>query len=283
MKFHRPDATISIPDGHDKATALRRTTHLGIGAHQDDLEIMALHGILSCYNRKDRWFGGVVCTNGEGSPRAGEYSTYSNKEMASIRRREQEKAADIGEYGFLAQLNYTSAEIKTPGNDRPRKDLVQVLEESNPDIVYAHNPADKHDTHVAVSLSAIAAMRALPKKNRPQTVYGCEVWRNLEWMADTDKIPLDVSAHENLAMALIGVYDSQVSGGKRYDLATLGRRRANATYFATHDTDETEQLWFAMDLTPLIHDDSRDVVDFVLGYVEKFRKDIESRIRRYQP
>ncbi len=283
MKFHRPDATISIPDGQDKATALRRTTHLGIGAHQDDLEIMALHGILSCYNRKDRWFGGVVCTNGEGSPRAGEYATYSNKEMASIRRREQEKAADIGEYGFLAQLNYTSAEIKTPGNNKPRKDLVKVLEESNPDIVYTHNPADKHETHVAVSLIAIAAMRALPQKNRPQTVYGCEVWRNLEWMADTDKVPLDVSTHENLAMALIGVYDSQVSGGKRYDLATLGRRRANATYFATHDTDETEQLWFAMDLTPLIHDDSRDVVDFVLGYVEKFRKDIESRIRRYQP
>jgi hypothetical protein len=30
---------------------------MGIGAHQDDLEIMAIDGILKCFQRKDR----VVC------------------------------------------------------------------------------------------------------------------------------------------------------------------------------------------------------------------------------
>ena len=34
--------------------------------------------------------------------------------------------------------------------------------------------------------------------------------------------------------ALIGVFDSQIAGGKRHDLAVLGRRRANATYNASH-------------------------------------------------
>ena len=36
---------IFIPDKLDVETALARTTHLAIGAHQDDLEIMAIDGM----------------------------------------------------------------------------------------------------------------------------------------------------------------------------------------------------------------------------------------------
>jgi len=39
---------------------------------------------------------------------------------------------------------------------------------------------------------------------------------------------------ENLQFALLGVFESQIAGGKRYDLALMGRRRANATYFESH-------------------------------------------------
>jgi len=60
------------------------------------------------------------------------------------------------------------------------------------------------------------------------------VWRDLDWLVDSDKAPFDVSEHENLQAALLGVFDSQIAGGKRYDLASMGRRRANATYFESH-------------------------------------------------
>ena len=63
------------------------------------------------------------------------------------------------------------------------------------------------------------------------------MWRDLDWLMDADKVVFDVSAHENLQAALLGVFDSQICGGKRYDLATMGRRRANATYFASHGVD----------------------------------------------
>jgi len=68
-----PRARLMIPDGLAAPEALRRTTHLGIGAHQDDLEFMAFHGILACYDQKDRWFGGVTITDGRGSSRAGKF------------------------------------------------------------------------------------------------------------------------------------------------------------------------------------------------------------------
>jgi hypothetical protein len=82
-------------------------------------------------------------------------------------------------------------------------------------------------------------------------------------------------------MALVGVYDSQIEGGKRYDLATIGRRRANASYFQSHATDEADELWFAMDLTPLVRDDGIDVAGFVLGHVDKFRTSVEEKIKKY--
>jgi len=87
---------------------------------------------------------------------------------------------------------------------------------------------------------------------------------------DEDKVIFDVDAHENLAAALIGVFDSQVCGGKRYDIASVGRRRSNATYFASHSTDFTGQLNFSMDLTPLVNDPSLDVKSYIDGYIQNF-------------
>lgn len=281
MKFAKPDAAVFIPDGAPAEEAFRRITHLGIGAHQDDCEIMAFHGIQKCFLSKELWFGAVTATDGAGSPRAGEYATMSDADMAALRRREQEKAAVLGNYAALVQLNYTSAEVKDVAKSPLKSDLVKILKLARPEVVYTHNPADKHDTHVAVAFTAIAALREMAPDERPTTVYGCEVWRGLDWMDDEDKVPLDVGRRENLSQGLIGVYDSQVEGGKRYDLATAGRRRANAVYFQAHATDEAEQLWFAMDLTPLVRDDRLDVAAYVLGHVDKFRKSVADKIQTY--
>ena len=79
-------------------------------------------------------------------------------------------------------------------------------------------------------------------------------------------------------MALVGVFDSQISGGKRYDLATMGRRSAHATYFASHATDATTGLIFGMDLTPLVQDPSRDMAAYVQEYISRFAQDVRERI-----
>ena len=78
MKFHLDSAEIFVPDDKPIEQALRRTTHLAISAHQDDLEIMAAKPILECFQRDDRWFTGVVLTDGRGSPRNGLYEKYSD-------------------------------------------------------------------------------------------------------------------------------------------------------------------------------------------------------------
>ena len=81
MNLTNPSASIYIPSGEVSEAALPRITHLGIGAHQDDLEFMAFHGIEACYRQKEKWFGGITCTNGAGSSRTGLYRDYSDAEM----------------------------------------------------------------------------------------------------------------------------------------------------------------------------------------------------------
>jgi LmbE family N-acetylglucosaminyl deacetylase len=280
MKFHQRSAQIYVPDGLDAQAALSRTTDLAIAAHQDDIEIMAAGPILECFQRPDRWFCGVVVTDGRGSPRDGLYQQYSDEEMRSVRFKEQHKAAIIGEYTAQVMLDYPSRVVKDGSSHLPVEDIALLLKASNPQVVYTHNLADKHDTHVGVALKTIAAIRSLPPSERPQRLYGCEVWRDLDWLMDSDKVAFDLSAHENLQMALLGVFDSQISGGKRYDLASLGRRRAHATYAESHGVDLTTGRSYAMDLTALIQQPELDIEKYVQEHIARFGRDVAERMKR---
>ena len=278
MTLQNLTADLFIPDGKSPAEALARVTHLGIGAHQDDLEFMAFHGILACFNSNADWFGGVTCTNGSGSSRIGAYERFTDAQMMEVRREEQRQAAIVGRYAAMMQLDYPSKVVKDAADVTLKNDLKAILAATQPRVVYTHNPADKHDTHIAVVVPVLQAIRELPREQRPAQVHGCEVWRNLDWMPDADKIAHDVSGHDNLAAALNGIFDSQIAGGKRYDLAVLGRRRANATFFESHGVDQSDALAFAMDLTPLAHDDSLDIVDYVTGFIDRFRADVVAKL-----
>ena len=273
-------ARFVTPDGKTGPDAISRTTHLGIGAHQDDLEFMAFHGILACYDRTDRWFGGVTITDGRGSSRAGQFKDWTDDQIAAERIREQEAAAVIGQYSFIAQLGFGSAAVRDAQQSAVRDDLHRIFEASRPEVVYLHNLADKHDTHVGCALRCIEALRQLPKAERPKMVYGCEVWRDLDWLVDSEKTAMPISDRPELARTLNEVFATQIAGGKRYDLAVLGRRTANATFSNAHSTDQESAMQWAMDLTPLIQNDSLDPVAYTVGFIDRLKADVTARLRK---
>ncbi len=281
MNFTKSTAEIYVPNHLESSAAMSRTTHMSVAAHHDDIEIMALEGILACFGQPNRWFLAVVVSDGAGSPRDGLYANYTDAEMRTVRRIEQKKAAFVGEYSAAAFLDHASSEIKNSANPGPKNDIKALISAAKPEVIYTHNLADKHDTHVAVALRTIAAIRELPAAQRPQKLYGCEVWRGLDWMMDDDKVVFVLDQHENVAMSLVGVFDSQVAGGKRYDLATQGRRRANATYFQSHAVDVSQSINFGMDLSPLIQDDKLEIAHFVQQYIDRFASDVKSRLTKF--
>lgn len=278
MKLTKKTADIFIPDGAPVEQALARTTHLGIGAHQDDLEFMTVHGILACFGQADKAYCGVTCTDGAGSSRTGVYAAYTDEQMKAVRRVEQRTAAMVGRYGAMLQLDFTSKEVKGLDNAAVVSDLVEILKATRPQTVYTHAPSDKHDTHVGVVRAAIAAIRRLPPAERPAQVYGCEIWRDLDWLPDDRKVVLNVSDRANISAALSGVFDSQISGGKRYDDAVMGRRKAHATFFESHAVDAATMLTFAMDLTPLVKDDALSISAYTASLIDAMKADVVKRI-----
>lgn len=279
MNFSNLGADVFVPDPtQTPEEALRRVTHLCIGAHQDDIEIMAQSGISDCLGIPGKAFGGVVVTNGAGSPRTGTFSSYTDQQMLAVRREEQREAARLGHYAIQLQLSHPSADVKDPENKGVAADLLAIFSGCRPDVVFLHNPADKHDTHIAVLLRCLAAIRALPADKRPARVLGCEVWRDLDWLPDSEKVALDSGRHPELARRLLAVFDSQISGGKRYDIAAIGRRSANATFHTSHATDAISGITWAIDLTPVTRDGGPTVSELTLSLVSRFGADVAKRL-----
>ena len=108
-----------------------------------------------------------------------------------------------------------------------------------------------------------------------------EVWRDLNWLIDNEKVLLNMNDRPNLVRALISIFDSQITGGKRYDLALEGRLRGNVTFFDSHAVDQSKMASYAMDLKPLVDDPSLDIAEFVDGFVQRFRDDVRSRVERF--
>lgn len=282
MKFHLDTADVFIPDNLLKEKALQRTTHLCIAAHPDDIEIMAAQPILECCQKEDKWFTGVVVTDGRGSPRKGIYATYTDEEIRLIRRKEQQKAARLGGYSAVVMLDYPSNIVKNGKSTAVIEDIITLLKVTQPEMVFTHNLADKHDSHVAVALRVISAARSLPELNHSCKLYGCEEWRDLDWLPEDDKQCFDLSAREDLQLALLRVFDSQISGGKHYDLAAMARRRANATFSDAENVDACTGISYAMDMTPLLKDTSISPEQFVHDMIVKFSKDATNRLLRLE-
>ena len=264
----RDGVDIFVPGGGDWREVLGRVTHLGIGAHADDLEFMAFAGIAEC-RAGGGVFGGVTVTDGGGS-------IGGAGDLVAVRRAEQRNAAEIGGYAVMIQLGRSSAEVRAPG--ALAADLGEIFAVARPRIIYTHNPVDRHETHVALSVAVIEGLRKVEKSRRPERVFGCEVWRDLDWLTGDDRVRLDCGRDGEFAEKLNAVFRSQIEGGKRYDLAVMGRRQAQATFDDPRSADAAEMVTLAMDLTPLMADDDLSLRDFVAAKIDRFREDALGRL-----
>lgn len=276
-----PDgADVFVPAGGPVPDALARTSDLGVGAHPDDLEFMMLGPIAHCRAESERSFTGITCTDGAGSARSGPFAGFSDEQMVATRREEQRAAARVGAYGAMVQLGHPSGWVRGTGFPSLVEEVAGLLLVTRPANVYTHNLADKHSTHLAVGLATVLAIRSLDPADRPHRLVGIEGWRSLDWLADHEKVLLDTTGLDDLAERLAACFPSQIEGGKRYDLAELGRRRANATLREPRAVDDAESMTVAMDLTPLIRNDELDPVTFVVAAIDRLRADVAMDLGR---
>lgn len=277
MDFYKKSAEIFARDSSEIYAVLKRTTSLAIAAHQDDVEIMAFKGVLEARNRPDEYFTALICTDGAGSAREKKFKKTDAQELKNIRKIEQKNAAEKGNYNALIMLDHKSVEIKDKNNQNLFSDFEKIFAVINPKTVYTHNLADAHDTHVAVAVKTIKFLKSLPDNKKPLKVYGCEVWRSLDWLPMEDKTVFDVGGNDNFLKELLGCFESQ-NTVKNYIKGTAGRFNSNAVFSNTEINSDC--LSFALDLTPLIYQNT-DISDYICSYIEKFKKEVTGKIKKF--
>lgn len=245
---------------------------LAVSAHKDDMEMFAFDGIVRAA-RGEGGFVGVVLTDGGQCPRAPQFAGVSDEDMAQLRTAEQKRAAEAGGYSALYLFEQTSSAVKK--RDKALVDGVTEILESLPrlDVLYTHNPFDRHPTHVGAFCVAMDAVRRLPDDKKPLKIYGCEVWRDLDWLPDEVKVEFDVSGEENFAAELMSSFVTQ-NAVKRYDIAALARRKAHATFGRSHEGDTSTGLIYAVDMTSLAYGDDADTEAFVRDILARFDGDL---------
>ena len=251
-----------------------KVKYLTICAHQDDNEIMAIDGIMKGYRSRKYSFACVVTADGGGSARTGKFAHYTDDMMKAVRIEEQQAAAEIGRYHSLYSLNYTSKEIKDPTNTDIINDYINIIKELRPEVIYTHSILDKHPTHIGVVIKVINALRILGKEYQPKVLYGCEVWRDLDWISDNKKVAFDVSSNLRLQKQLLNVFESQIAGGKSYTNATIGRRYNNATYAQSHSVDSAKMVAYAIKMNKLLKDPEMPIKKFALSFVDDLYTEI---------
>ena len=271
MRLLSPHADLFIPSAEPLEQACARTKVLGVAAHPDDLELMALPAILAGHADPAQGFAGLVVCDGA-MPGSGP------DEGVALRRMEQRAAATVGHYSVMVQLGHASPAVQTGQAQGLGEDLVEVLKSLRPHILYSHNPADRHPSHLAVLLALRQALKQLDPSERPQRWLGSEVWGGLDWQALGDQVALPLEGDRELAARLLEAHGSQLNRGKAYLSAALGRRRANATFSASHSPDAAEEVVLAMDLSPLLLDDQLSLQAFLSHRVERFRAEAVARL-----
>jgi len=271
MRLLSPHADLFIPVPQPLEQALSRTKVLGVAAHPDDLELMALPAILAGHADPAQGFAGLVVCDGA-------MRGAGPDEGVALRRVEQRAAATVGRYSVMVQLGHSSQAVQTGQAQGLAEDLVEVLRCLRPETLYSHNPADRHPSHLAVLLALRQALKALAPSERPKRWLGSEVWGGLDWQALGDQVALPLEGEPALAERLLEAHGSQMNRGKAYRSAASGRRRANATFSASHSPDAAEEVVLAMDMSAVLSDDRLSLQQFLAHRVERFRDEAVARL-----
>ncbi len=271
MKNLNQRASCYDPRDDSSTSAIQKTAFLGIGAHQDDLEFMCFDAILKGLNGDG--FSALILSDGSGSARNHSHQNLSPQEFSQLRNEEQKNAAKLASYKQLIQLNHPSSVIKER-NASLIAEISDIIQASSPQVIYTHNPFDKHLSHVATLECVVSAILELAPQDRPKKLIGCEVWRSLDWLPQKRKLIFEIDAEAQIRDQLLECFPSQSGESKNYSKAVQGRRICNATFLDSYNKDQFLQVEYAIDLSEVISQKPVSLHNFSNRVLEEFKTEI---------
>lgn len=187
---------------------------LGVGAHPDDLEILA-GGTLAKYAAHGHEVFMAVATNGSAG-----HSVIPPDELVEIRGRELDaSAATIG-----AQVYQVGEQDEFLFHDREtRMKFIEVIRWANPQVIITHNPDDYHPDHrVTADLVFAAAFVATIPNIRtelppPDAMAAIFYMDSLAGVSFQPELFVDISDKYEKKLEMIKCHDSQVTWLRDHD------------------------------------------------------------------
>lgn len=252
-----------------------------VGAHPDDIELMAPHAIWECRLHEARKrFVGVVVTRGSRMPRSLKMEGMSREQIAALRKKEQKAAARRGRYSALIMLDRESADLRSRRVLEIIEQLKVLFRLARPKYVITHQLMDTHTTHVGVALAVVEALCGLPISMRPRRLFGMEVWGGLDWLPERRRRVWLLNGAKQFHRRLLRVFDSQREVGKNYADAAVARARAHTTFLWADRADPAEEVILGLDMTPLIHGRQCTPQTFVRRLSAEFAHETLCRLER---
>ncbi len=252
--------------------ALKNATDVAVGAHQDDVEIMAGPQLLKTAADPKRQWLSIIMTDGAASKSIlNECSTeLTPKQLTDMRQREQREAAQMAGAPVI-QMKYPSAVVNGhmgEGKKREAGYALGTLFAAMPDVenVFGHNPLDKHPTHIAVFAAQTAALRAA-KPEKLKKVVGMEVWGGLTGLPEKMLEIFVVDQQEDLGRLekIIQLFQSQILGqGRNYAAGTVDRMIGHAAYVSSpHLNNPPPGMVIGVDVSEFTRGTSNDMAGLV--------------------
>lgn len=253
--------------------------YLCICADAGDTEIMAIDGIQRGYRAKKYTFATVITSDGLSLERAGKLAKATDRKVNTTKNREQKAAAEIGRYNSVYFLSHKTDEILDQENEDIVNEYLEIIKELKPRIIYTHSILDRDPTHVSVAVKVINALRKLRKGQMPAVLYGCEMWRDLDWVDPSKVISFDVSHNIRLQKQLINVHQSQ-NASRDFINATIGRRYVNATYSRSEKKKDAKLTARAINMTTLLRRKEYPIKRFAMSFVDDLYTSINDSMDR---
>ncbi|MGH9601336.1 MAG: PIG-L deacetylase family protein [Terriglobales bacterium] len=201
---------------------------LAVGAHPDDLEILCA-GTLARYAAGGHHVTMAVATNGDlGS------TVLPKAETAALREKEARAAAQlIG--ADLVWMGYPDAFLFS--REDTRRDFIDLLRCSRPDVILTHDPNDYHADHRTVA-QLLMDVRMLAAVERIETAHPAAAGVPEIFFMDTiagvgfqPEVYVDVSATFATKQQMLAKHESQARWLKeQYGISFLEFIELNARY-----------------------------------------------------
>ncbi len=258
---------------------LQHATDVSVGAHQDDVEIMAGPMMLDTVKAPNKQWLSVIVTDGAASKSVlnGCATELSPKQLTDMRQLEQRKAAKLANAPVI-QLKYPSATVNGHmgvGKKNEAAYALGTLFAATPNVerVFGHNPLDKHPTHIAVFAAQTAALRAA-KPPKLEKAYGMEVWGGLTGLPESMLSVFEVgNDHLVKLQQIIEVFQSQILGqGRDYATGTIARIRGHGAYVSSpHLPNPPAGMVIGIDVTDFTRGQSHDMGGLAESLLQRAR------------